>query len=123
MKEKTNEPKPLAVLTHEKGVVDEIYVLDEGDSMAWNMSTNYDHHMEGASLVLRRLSGMEEKHEYYVNDPRIWHWMESLMRLGIKYIKEHPDENVFVLQEEIKQEYEKRKPYVSMHKKKGGRNA
>ena len=120
MKKKTGEPKPLAILKYSEDITDEIYVLDEGDWMAWNTSTNYDHHMQGPSIVIRKISqtGGHEKYEHYVNNPDTWHWIESLMRLGLRYMTEHSDHDSHKFIEEIKKEYESRNPYKSLHKNK-----
>ena len=117
MKHKTSEPKPLAILQHSKTVKTEIYVLDEGDLMSMNSSTNYDHKYKGPSIITKDSNSKNEyKNEYYVNDPHIWYWIESLMRLGIKYLDEHPDFNSLKFQQKIRNEYDDRKPYISMHK-------
>lgn len=120
MKEKTSEPKPVVRIEHNgENDYTEIYVLDKGDSMAWNQSTNYDHHMSGPSLVFKRVTrNGTEISEHYVNDHDAWLWIDKMMRLGSKYLEENPDFNGWEFGDELKKERAEYKPHVSHFKNK-----
>lgn len=124
MKEKTNEPIPLVRIEHSEHNVTEIFVLDEGDSMAWNSSTNYDHHMRGPSLVTKNTHSGSDIREYHVNDPEAWKWINHMMRMGKKYLEwaeGAEDFDAYEAKKEsdrlLKEEYPKHR-HVSMHKEK-----
>jgi len=117
MKEKTREPKPVASLEWDGEVHTWYYMLDEGDSMAWNTSTNYDHHMSGPSLVRAKAIGVD-LHEMYVNDPDAWLHLHALIRWGCKYMQEHNLnwKDIDKFKEQLQKEIDERGPWVSMHK-------
>lgn len=89
MEEKTNRPKPSMILRHQDGKTTKVYVLDEGDSMPMNSSTNYDHHYQGAGIItVTEHRGRTYQSEYHVNDPNFWKWINSLANAGISVIKD-----------------------------------
>lgn len=118
MKEKTREPIPMVRLEYNKHDTMEIFMLDEGDSMAWNTSTNYDHHMSGPSLVFVRRNHGTQTTEHHVNDFKQWHYIDKMMRLGMKYLEENPDFDMRAYDEELREIRKQYKPHVSFHKNK-----
>ena len=120
MKEKTKEPIPLVVINHNEDQRTEIFMLDEGDKMAWNSSTNYDRYMSGPSLVFKKEGFGTEINEHYVNDFEAWQWIDMMMQLGVKYLDENPDFNIMKYRKETIQKREKYKEmkHVSIFKNK-----
>jgi len=110
MKEKTNEPTPVVMI----GEHVSLFVLDEGDTYPMNTSTTYNHRFHGPSLVHRDTHQGMKSNEYYVNDSDLWEWIDQMMQLGEKYLKEHPDFDMVEFRKSLKK---KRKGYEKFKQK------
>jgi len=95
-----------------------IYVLDEGESLPMNSSTNYDHHYEGSAMIAVQKNQMHtNRHESWANDFEAWSNVDFLVNMGLKYLDgiTHAESNE--ARKIFEEERSKRKPLTSIHQK------
>ena len=114
MKQKRTEFLPSLIITHEDGSETEIFITDQDEWFPWNSSTNYDHQAEGPSAFMVK-DNRRDKTELYVDDPKVWNWVQAFIDLACEHLNEINNEE---WQERLKKAEDKiknAKPYKSFH--------
>ncbi len=75
---------PELCITHPDGSTTKLIVLAENERIPTLLSTNYDHHYIGPSLVYEQ-NGPNSRvcDEYHVNDKKTWEWIGRLIADGL----------------------------------------
>lgn len=117
--EKFNNRRAVIQYPFENGGHCEVFLLDEGESLPMNSSTNYDHHYFGSGMIIINHTKMNTvRNESWANDFEAWDMFDWLINLGCEKLEGMTQEEVDNHKEAFIEKRNQRQPRISVHDKK-----